>query len=179
MSKSAFGCTSPQTALYTSNLRLALMTSLWTWSKGGILVAHQRLGTRRPAWPRWSPMRPFRSGREVRQRDHRGARLLTRLPLLLHQPAPDGRRMGTEATLYDGRCGHSSDDQKALAKAPEAERAAPGVGDRPQGPEQDPRRLPPKQLHDFVVKNPTGPSLRSRRGAERQRGRATHVCSQQ
>ena len=142
------------------------MTSLWTWSKGGTLVAttDNASALEDLAWLDVEPNETISpdTGKsasdiieELVDQDKAYPCFCTPAELREMPAAPRGYR---ESTLYDGRCRTlSPDDQKALAKAGRK----PSV--RLRMSEIDTKGLSktlsgylPKQLHDFVVQEPDG-----------------------
>ena len=142
------------------------MTSLWTWSKGGTLIAttDNTSALEDLAWLEVEPDETIAPGtkksaqeviEELVEQDKAYPCFCTPAELREMAAAPRGYR---EPTLYDGRCRTlSADDQKALAKAGRK----PSV--RLRVSEADTKGLTktlaaylPKQLHDFVIQEPDG-----------------------
>ena len=102
------------------------MTSLWTWSKGGTLIAttDNTSALEDLAWLEVEPDETIAPGtkksaqeviEELVEQDKAYPCFCTPAELREMAAAPRGYR---EPTLYDGRCRTlSADDQKALAKA--------------------------------------------------------------
>jgi len=142
------------------------MTSLWTWSKGGTLIAtaDNPSALEDLAWLDVVPDEMVTSGdnkpakdviQDLVDQDKAYPCFCTPAELREMAAAPRGYR---ESTLYDGRCRTLSvDDQKALAKAGRK----PSV--RLRINEDDTKDLNktlsgylPKNLHDFVIQEPDG-----------------------
>ena len=153
-------------SVHIGDLRLALMTSLWTWSKSGTLIAttDSPSALEDLAWLDVEPDELIESGKaksaadtveELVSKDKAYPCFCTPAELREMAAAPRGYR---EATLYDGRCRTLSvDDQKALAKAGRK----PSV--RLRNSEVDLKGLSktllkylPKQSHDFVIQEADG-----------------------
>ncbi len=153
-------------SVHIGDLRLALMTSLWTWSKGGTLVATNDNASALEdlAWLEVEPDETLPIGseksaseiiEELVAQDKAYPCFCTPAELREMDAAPRGYR---EATLYDGRCRTlSSDDQKALAKAGRKPSVRLRVSEIDlKGLNKTLTGYLPKQLHDFVIQEPDG-----------------------
>ncbi len=142
------------------------MTSLWTWSKGGTLVAtgSSNSALEDLAWLDVEPdevlsvdQKQSAAGvvQELLESDKAYHCYCTPAELREMDAAPRGYR---EPTIYDGRCrGLSIEDQKALAKAGRKPsirlRVSEADGD---GLSKALKAYLPKRLHDFVIQEPDG-----------------------
>jgi len=153
-------------SVHIGDLRLALMTSLWTWSKGGKLVAtpDNSAALEDLAWLEVEPdelvsIKDQKPAAEVvaelLQEDKAYACFCTPAELREMPAAPRGYR---EGIYYDGRCrALSADDQKALAKAGRKPSVRLRVSD--EDGKALAKRLQaylPKQAHDFVIQEADG-----------------------
>ena len=153
-------------SVHIGDLRLALMTSLWTWSKGGALIATNDNSSALEdlAWLEVEPDETVsKDGQtpadavvdDLVEGDKAYACFCTPAELREMPAAPRGYR---EGTLYDGRCRTLSvDDQKALAKAGRKPsirlRVSEGLE---KGLNKTLSSYLPKQAHDFVIQEADG-----------------------
>ena len=153
-------------SVHIGDLRLALVTSLWTWSKGGVVVATNENDSALEdlAWLEVEPDEiASHEGKtagkatvdDLLENDNAYHCFCTPAELREMPAAPRGYR---EGTLYDGRCRTlSDDDQKALAKAGRK----PSVRLRTsealeKGLNKTLSSYLPKQSHDFVIQEGDG-----------------------
>ena len=148
-------------SVHIGDLRLALMTSLWAWSKSGSLVAtDDNLGALDDL--KWLDVEPDETI-AIKERtpanqiieslvtDRKVYPCFCTPAELREMPAaPRGSR---EATLYDGRCRSlSAEDQKALTKAGRKPTYRLRVADEPEkGLNKRLQAHLPKHVHDFVI----------------------------
>jgi len=142
------------------------MTSLWTWSKGGTLVATTDNVSALDdlAWLEVEPDETISpdtktSAQDVIEdlvaQDKAYPCFCTPAELREMAAAPRGYR---EPTIYDGRCRTlSADDQKALAKAGRKPSVRLRVSEAgTEGLSKTLASYMPKQLHDFVIQEADG-----------------------
>ena len=148
-------------SVHIGDLRLALMTSLWAWSKDGSLVAtNDNLAALDDLkWLDVEPDETFIIQDRTPAKEivdtlvcERKAYPCFCTPAELREmpAAPRGCR---ETTLYDGRCRSlSADDQKALTKAGRKPTYRLRIADEPEkGLSKRLKAHLPKHAHDFVI----------------------------
>lgn len=153
-------------SVHIGDLRLALVTSLWTWSKGGVVVATNENDSALEdlAWLEVEPdeivsREGTASGKDIIEElvESDKAYLCFCTPAELREmpAAPRGYR---EGTLYDGRCRTLSvDDQKALAKAGRKPSVRLRMSETlEKGLNKTLASYLPKQAHDFVIQEADG-----------------------
>ena len=153
-------------SVHLGDLRLALMTSLWAWSKDGTLVATADTPSALEdlAWLEVDPdelaeaRNPTLTAETIEEMvaaDQAYPCFCTPAELREMPAAPRGYR---EGTLYDGRCRSLSEaDQKALSKAGRKPSVRIRVSEETTG--KLAKRLKaymPKVAHDFVIEDANG-----------------------